>query len=407
MKARYVYTYMLCLVIANSRGWLEFFLNKKTAYFIQAMALTLAIIAIILNFRNCRNFVRVFSTIIATITGVASLSLLTTISFNDIAPLQTIVVFGVNCLNLTFLVAAIALAYELGANKPTNYKTIEKTFNAIAIFVILTGYLQMFGLIDLPGEAKFGAYKRLSGPHGSKQHYSIALSIFTYLSFSLARKLQTNFNWIIFSILCITLLISFTRIGYVIFFISCAVPAIIYGLTNTSTGSTKAIYSFLVLTLFALTLGLAFQEETSTFIERLSTFTISDNTKRIDSWEKGISAFENLRYHLVSDKLGSASQIPSALFNDRTPHYESAHLQYLVNFGIAFWLCVIALFLSWSIIQNSLWQLFFPIAILLSLTFYMSNEIVPCFIIFPLLSLINAIENPNRPTQNRSRVEQT
>lgn len=396
MRRGTIILYGLVILVCTSRGVFELLANKKLGYFAQFGALVL--IAIVLfnkhfNFRTRLNKISLPQLLFWNVLVLTVASLVLTMTFGSNSFEQAVVVWVPNILNIFFAAVAFQIAtekFEVDCDHRLD-RYFSRMIIGISIYVSFLSILQYLGLVDFPGDALFGESIRLSGPLGSKQHLSLVMSILSLILLSIIHRSSSVLAVSAFLVSMLVLVLCFTRIGYVIFFLSVA----IWASTNSgrlflSLGKRKGIIFVLsALALFAI-FGNLFYDELQTFIARLNTLESLDgsNVARIDSWRRGVDLFVDDTSLLISNCMGSASQIPKQILGIEASHYESGQIQYLINFGLLPSLLINGIFVGWFLktkrvgVTKAL-----PLVLMGALMIYMFNEIVPVFVLFPLVAI--------------------
>ncbi|WP_312168679.1 O-antigen ligase family protein [Stutzerimonas kunmingensis] len=261
-------------------------------------------------------------------------------------------------------------------------------------------------MIEFSGSYGFLENTRLSGAFGSMQHLSIVIAILSLITLSIFIKSKKLIDATVFILLMSVLVISYTRIGYLIFGLSLAFYLVKTSLTARHGALYKSVFPVvfgsLILTAIA---GLFFDDVAYSFLERVNgiSFKETSNKERMMHWEMGLAQFISGPI-LIGSQTGIASQIPKIIFGEPSFHYESGNLQYLVNFGVIFWLIILTIFLKWSILipkESPLKHL--PLVLTLALFIYMFNEIAPVYITFVLASIcIIAIYHDKQKPSNEN-----
>lgn len=377
------YAQLILLLCIFSRGVGELFFGKGIAYVGQAIALSFLFL-IFLPFLPWSSRFDAGLFFLIFVSGLVSFLITMFSDGYDLLP--SFVVLFVNLLNLYFVYVSICLCrcYKKVGCSSVDRDRFTSVLRIVAVWVFSSSLLAFLGVVEFPGDATYGDYLRLSGSFGSKQHFAIVVSLLAislYVCFSFSRN---SLDLLLSLLLIVVVLFSFTRIGYFFLGFFFFVYFLFASLKNT-TIRVHTFFYFLGGLIFVFWVGVEFNAQISVIFERISDFRISEgsNAVRIAAWGHGFDVFSSTPI-LFSDRLGFASQIPQNLFSIYSSHFESGHIQYLVNFGLIFWLLVIVLFcrLYWSI-PNGFQFKFVAILVFLGLMFYMFNEIVPVFAALP------------------------
>jgi O-antigen ligase len=374
--------YLVCIVTAESRGIGELLIGKTSSYIIQLAALLVALIVLWpYLFYWCRDHYVSMSILI--FTALAS------VFFSDMSLQAYGAVLAVNIINLLFLVIALGI---LSCKQPLRPNVdsflVIRIFYCVLAWVVFFGYLDFFDVVDFPGDSKYGNYSRAAGSLGSKQHLSLVLGLLVVMAMSIRASIFILFHRALLLASIILLAICFTRIGYFVVIMS-ILSFVVWRLKKART-----IKSVAIATVGSLILSVGFlvffPELFSVSIDRLFQIDPSEmsNMNRFYAWGLGWSYFTDGIIVLGSNS-GFGSQIPSILFNEYSLHFESGQLQYLVNYGLIFFFGICYYFyLFFRYLPLGSLIAFAPPALWLSLFIYMSNEIVPVFVLFPLLAFI-------------------
>jgi hypothetical protein len=316
-----------------------------------------------------------------------------------ISPLQGIVVNLVNILNFSFLILAFQMIYYVREPLPG----LNKVLFVLGGYVAATAYLQFFGFVEFAGTAEFGELIRVSGAPGSKQHLSLILSVFAvYFLHNLFLKMSiltlTMFVFVLFS-----LFITYTRVGYVFFFIVIFFWFVLQGYYGKFTISVRFIVAGLVLLgLLLIVMSYLMPDAFEAFISRISMLDMSEysNRLRFDAWIRGWEFYID-GCIVFSCDAGMASQIPGKLFSINVPHYENGHIQILINMGMVGWGLLMLLLLYPLYRVKRPREFSVMAATIICLFIYMFNEIVPVFVLISLV-LISAADVGNVRGENAS-----
>jgi hypothetical protein len=403
IKKSTIYLYGIVLLICFSRGVFELLASKLTGYVMQFGALCIMAVAlfnpVIRQLGNDRSFAGLSRTIFMVISGLLALSLGFTIIDGSNTPLQALIVLIPNFINLYFLLSAVCIATSRNELILTGEfdRAFTKIVVLISVYVSVLSILQYIGLIDFPGDAIFGELSRLSGPLGSKQHLSLVVSILSIVLLSIILRKPTIATLGAFFLSIFILVVCYTRIGYLVFFITSAIWVALYSKKFASNAfSLKGMSIITIILLAFIGVFFNFEKEIEGFILRLNTFDIEDgsNVARTMQWGEGLAFYVNDTIWLISNKMGSASQIPRQLLNLESSHYESGQIQYLVNFGLISLLLINSLFMIWFLkTKKSGINMGLPLAMMVALVIYMFNEIVPVFLMFPLIAIEQRLTN--------------
>lgn len=373
------------LFICSSRGLIEFAVSKPIAYTIQLASLAYFLILAIRTIKIPTVYANTYFALII----LALTSTLTTLFSPPVSILSMASVACVNFLNISFLFVACMLV-ERSNRTIINPNQVIIGTRILSLWIVSFSYFQYIGMIEFPGSYGFLENTRLSGAFGSMQHLSIVISILSLIALSFFIKSKKAIDAAIFILLISVLIISYTRIGYLIFGLSLAC----YLIKTSLTARRGALYKSVVPVVFGSVIliaiaGLFFDGIVSSFLERVNgiNFEEASNKERMIHWEMGLAQFISGPI-LIGSHTGIASQIPKIIFGEPSFHYESGNLQYLVNFGALFWLITLSIFLKWSTLipkESPLKHL--PVVLTLALFIYMFNEIAPVYITFVLASI--------------------
>ena len=378
-----------CLLLTTSRSVLELFLNKQIAYQIQVFAMFMLAYV---YFRVANIGARLIFAYLA-LFFLASISFINTLLDPVLSIYSIVVVFGVNFINLFYIIAAISI----NISRPrieVDVGLLSRINKILILNIFVFASLQYFGYLEFPGSYGFNDNLRLSGSFGSMQHLSIVIAILGLIQLYLVVHEKRIIDAIFFLMAFVVIVVAFTRIGYFIFFLTIVFALFNEFARNRFAIPLKYLTGFVVTFLTSVFVGFYFFPDIIfDFLMRVSSVGLDDysNAERFWHWSNGLSSFMSGSI-LISDITGFASQIPLILFGERSSHFESGHLQYLVNFGLLFWLIIILLFIAWlkSFNFSGLFS-WFPLVIFLALFIYMFNEVVPVFVLFPLISFFNKV----------------
>lgn len=394
--------YAVVLTIAFSRGIFQIFNAKIYGYILQLSALLLMVVLWACFFGRYFFNKRSPFVYFICLLFLSSLAAIFTL-FSGHNSIETIfTVFTVNMINLFFLVVTlVVLKYQdIPSVKSIKPKKVNQIILFLSMYVSILSIMQYLGFIDFPGYwfigqgDNSGEVVRLSGPVGSKQHLSLLMSLLSSLVITIYFNSRILIHGFIALLSIVTLVLTFTRIGYLVIAINLFLYALYYYKDISKLIKSKLIYvisisSFLFLIFFPRILfffALAF----SRLISITNTSEVA-NTHRIFAINRGLELFARTPI-FISDSLGSASQIPKQILNLSVFHYETAQIQYLINFGLIFTLFVGFIFLRWAFLAVSLYRnpkfcAFIPLGLYAATFAYMYNEIVPIFVLMPMVSI--------------------
>jgi O-Antigen ligase. len=397
MNVRLLLLYGLALLVFSSRGVFELVSTKLLGYSLQLFFLTAISVALFIKtkpktFLSSRSY-----SMGAIVLALMTLGLLCSIGAGEVTPSQAFLVFAVNALNLTFVIHALRICSLHDSVKVA--PGFEKCFHGIvvvsALYACTLTFAQFLGYVEFPGDASFQGASRLSGPYGSKQHLSLSLALHALLLLSIWLRSKGVIAFFALLVTLFLLLMSYTRIGYVVFLLPLAHYFIVEGrkaqrLTSLITDP-RAILFGLVLAVSATFVITRHSEGVELLIARFQTIDVGEesNSVRIAQWMAGVEFYaSHPSSFLISTMTGSASQIPRQLLGIDTPHYESGQIQYLINFGALAFLLINYMFLTWYVKSPRQSVLkFVPITAAAALFIYMFNEIVPVFVLFPIIAI--------------------
>jgi hypothetical protein len=382
--------YAIALIILTSRGLFEVYISKNAGYVTQVLTLSVLLTMFVYKIPKksmdlgCFALLSLFAAIGIALSIVNGLT-----SFRAALAVST-----VNLLNVAFLVIAIQV---LAVRKRLTFDADYLIFIHIVIvlWVVFWALMQYAGLMAFPGAFGFHDNVRLTGSLGSMQHLSIVLALLSLMSLHIVAVHRSMLDVLVLALCLFTLAVSYTRIGYLIFMLT----SIVYFLILFIRVDIRALLGWaiwgVVLGVGAFLVAVLFlSEPASYFMDRLMQIRVEEasNQDRIGHWWAGVDQFFN-GLLLVSNVTGMASQIPRTLFDEFSFHYESGHLQYLINFGILFWIIVVFMYFRWmALMPISTIIKPLPMAMLVALLVYMFNEVVPVYVFYPILSLLSLIE---------------
>jgi len=377
--------YFLALVVATARELLDLVAPSVFSYAAQFAALLCAAIALRGLFGALG---RVERMIFAVAVFAASVSAALTVALRNVPVIAVLAVSTVNVINVYFLALASHVHRSQDRLPGSVAVMVWKLARIISIWVATFALLQYFDVVQFAGSYRFAGRQRLTGALGSMQHLSIVLAILSVLFIARAEKTRRPIDIATCVLLMGTLLVSLTRIGYLIVGVTLA----IYLLRMVALVQLRRIIpvALIAAPIFAsVVVVVAYSGVLDDVLLRLAGMSLaeSSNQERIWHWSAGYRKFTD-GLLIVGSWTGFASQIPRIAFGMDSAHYESGQLQYLINFGVIFWLAIGLLFWRWykALPSSSLGRGLVP-ALWLALFIYMFNEIVPVFVLFPLVTL--------------------
>lgn len=393
LTAKVVFFYGIGVLLCSSRGVFELLASKTIGYALQLA--TLIFLALILYklffFRKLAiksPAISLFWCIVATL----MLSLGVTILDGENSAAQAIVVMGPNLLNIFFLAAAFCIATDM--KSPEYSASTVRMFTwvivSVSLYVSILSILQYAGVLEFPGDIEIGGGLRLSGPLGSKQHLSLVVAVLGLILLSIVSRSPSFLNITAFLINLFVLLFCFTRIGYFVFFAAVLIWACMNGkrllFALLSRKGAAALISGIVVLVIASSY---FDKEIETFADRADV-DVGDrsNTDRLGAWRLGLDFYSNETTLIISNRMGSASQIPAQILNIPVYNVESGQIQYLINFGLLPFILINLTFAGWFFLSPRAGVAKgIPVAMSAALFIYMFNEIVPVFVLFPLVAM--------------------
>jgi len=387
--------YAFVCFVSQSRGVFELSIGKIGGYAFQLLSLLVVALAFFSKFalQKPKHIAFIYYYILVIL---FLFTIITTLFLGQNSLEQAVSVGFVNILNIFFLSTAY---YIYSCRRDITVSSIiknESVINtlilALSMYVSALSLFQFFGFIEFPGSWFIGEVVRLSGPVGSKQHLSILMGVLSLLSLSLYTRHQSKANLFVVVTNCLVLILAFTRIGYFLFG-STLLAYFIRNLQSFRKLFFNKTFIFIgLMAAFYLIFFSGFGDKFSLFLSRI--FAIGDleegaNLNRFESWSRGLELYLESPI-LISNMLGSASQIPKQVLDLQVSHFESGQVQYLINFGLIFTVIVNLVFVRWGCLSLMSRPVSIvsplPITLALSLFIYMFNEIVPIFILLPLVA---------------------
>ncbi|WP_353661244.1 hypothetical protein [Hydrogenimonas sp. SS33] len=371
------------LFIIVSRGLFELIINKKIAFLVQVLAIILFLLFMYINkkIKVHKFYFYINSFYLSLFIIIMLLSAFYTYTFNIRgAPFfyTMIVLF----LLITYLLIS-ALCFK-------NFNNIN--LDNIVIFLILilicvAIYEQYYGF-HMPGAANYFPWVRPASLTGSKQHYSIILSILTLIIFQYWIILKKSKYLLISIIGSLGVIFSLTRSGAFIIMLTIGIYILLKMLYDGINP-----YKTLLVILFIFIISYIFYayKDDIIFIERiLSSFNTNSpgNSDRVKSWLLAITIIGNSNL-LIGEWTGIVTNATRTITGEYSFVVESGPLQMILNFGfIGFILFYIILFTSYVRIKF----LFFKsilIACLLSTAVYQSIETIPFMVLIAMLPIFS------------------
>lgn len=407
------------VLVCSSRGVFELLVSKVVGYASQlGVLILLALIFFKIYFFRARINRSLPIFLFWCITTLLAFSLGLTILDGSNSPLQAIVVLGPNLLNIFFAAAAFHIATDRGLPEysSSTVKRFTSVVVGVSLYVSTLSILQYAGVLDFPGDVTIGEALRLSGPLGSKQHLSLVVAIFGLILLSIVSRSPSPLTITAFLINLFVLFFCFTRIGYFVFFSTLLIWGCLNGKRIIAALMSRKGAAALVFGVIILAVANSyFRKEVEAFANRADV-DVADrsNTVRMDAWRQGLDFYSNETTLIVSNRVGSASQIPAQILNLPVYYYESGQIQYLINFGLLPFILINMIFVGWFFMSPKLGVAKgAPLALSAALFIYMFNEIVPVFVLFPLIAMEQRIfvsatrTEALRPTTNGMNVSRS
>lgn len=379
--------FLLTLLVVSSRSLLELMLPRQVAYTIQFVFL----VVFALYFTRILYIRKIYYILFYTAFLLIICSLLYTTVYSSISFKSSFSVVVVNLLNIYYLTLALIFLENIDRFKIDLNKSVN-ILRFLSLSIIITSIMQVYGLIDFTGSFAFQDNKRLTGAFGSMQHYSIFLSVISFLVLAVLYKRFSFLDLIIFIFLLYFLAISLTRIGYIIFIVSLLGYFILTFLSEDYNKIAKFIPYLIFFAFGMLLFYYIYPDFFESFLGRILSINLEDysNQLRVQHWISGFNFYFEGPI-LIGVNTGFASQIPSLIFSENSFHFESAVIQYLINFGFIFFVLFLFIFYKWfSILKYGCFTKGLPLGMFVALFIYMYNEVAPIFILFLLISLISS-----------------
>ncbi len=258
-----------------------------------------------------------------------------------------------------------------------------------AIVVLVSGLLEIFGIVQFPGSWEYGGFTRIAGSLGSKQHYSFASAALSVLLFWFYMVTGKKIILLLSLMLGVMTFVSFSRNGIPIIIGTYA----IYYMSNIGRLFKHLWKQFVIVMAVAVLMSFYVPERLDVAIERtLSILSFEDqaNSIRLDQWLRGIEVTMN-GFLLFGTEVGLYSQAGSRLGLMDTKHFESALVQQFANYGLigGFAFLFFFVFFIYSMRDRFLRAL----AAMVGLTFvyYPGSESLPFIGVWLLIALSDAV----------------
>jgi hypothetical protein len=381
--------FFLFLFTVVSRGFFELYFDKKIAFLIQVLGI-LTFIVISLLFFKVKLELKYFSLQLRLFTVFfisALLSIIITISLNNGG--APFFYSGV----MFFLAVSLIFISSFNFNK-FRILNIGKMILLLILILFSVGLYEQLTDTLMPGAWWYENKVRPASLTGSKQHYSIILSILTLFIFQYWLILKDKKYLFGFIIGVAGVLLSLSRSGAMILVLA-FFPFIfykIYFIYLIKVSLKWLVFSIFFLIIIIISSLLFF--DLGFFLERtLSSLDTKSagNGQRIEAWIKGLNMISSSNI-LFGEYTGVVTNSTRTITKTDSFVVESGTLQMIINFGIIGFLAFYSiLFILYSRInKNTYFLLLTLFSCLISTIVYQSIETIP-FII--LLSLIPSISN--------------
>lgn len=376
------------LFIIVGRGFFELFFEKKTAFLIQVFAI-LTFIFFGLSFYKLRvnlKYLYLQVLIFLTFTFISIVSIMLTIYFdNGGAPIFYTLI-------MLFLLACYILisSFNVKFNKELN---IGNMLLILILLLVSTALYEQLTNFLMPGAWWYHGKVRPSSLTGSKQHYSIILSILTLYIFQYWVSLKRKKYLLGFFVGILGVVLSLTRSGAMILVLA-LFPYFIYNsfYTRTIKINRRVLITVLLLLLFFSVFAI-FYFDINFFLERIISSistTSPGNDERIVAWLLGIKMLFNTNL-LFGEYTGLVTNAVRTVTSADSFVVESGVLQMILNYGFlgffAFYLSLGILYVRIGKDHKTLLFSFF--ACLISTTVYQSIETIPFIVLLSLIPLIS------------------
>lgn len=379
------YLYFMILLITVGRGGLELIFAKKIAFVIQASSIVFLLGAMFsmsklkLSVRNLQ---------------ILSIPLLLFIISVFISGIFTVLRHGPGAIlfysTVMIYLSGIFFAFNVIQLNLKNINLGNIIAVLIFILVVIASFEQYYK-IPMPGAANYNGLIRPSSITGSKQHYSIILSLLSLFALQYFVNSRKKL-FLITSLIGISgVILSLTRSGVMILVLALCFyifKKYVFGSTKFKAKSLEALlFIFSLLIIFLL----IFHNEIP-YIERIfSSVDVNSagNSERVASWIKGIKLIRDSNI-LFGEYNGIVTNATRTMTSNFSFVVESGVLQLILNFGVigmlAYYFIIssglLIIFKKHLILQSTI------VAAILSTFVYQSIEVIP-FIV--LLSIVPSI----------------
>jgi len=385
----YRFLFFVFLFVIVSRGFFELFLEKKTAFLIQ-VAVILVFLGLNLSFfrikLKSKYLLIQFVFFIIFVFAAFFSSMITRYLENGGAPFFY---SGIMC----FLAFIAIMLSSLNLNKFMQLD-IGKSISFLILILFGVAIYEQFTKTLMPGAWYYNGTVRPASLTGSKQHYSIILSILSLFVFQYWLSLKKRVYLIAFIIGVIGVFLSLTRSGAMILVLA-FIPFIFYKFCVKYQINIKVkVLIYLVFCLCVFVIFIVLFLDIEFFFERiLSSIDTKSagNGERMRAWIKGLDLIFNNNNLFLGQYTGVITNATRTVTNTKSFVVESGTLQLILNFGLLGFLSFYLILFSFvlRIRKNHVFLFAVLFSCLCSTIVYQSIETIPFIVLLSLLPLIS------------------
>jgi hypothetical protein len=385
----YKIVFFFFLFAIVSRGFFELFLEKKTAFLVQVIAISFFITVSLLFFKVklSAKYLSIQSLIFIVFVFSAIFSSIITVYLkNGGAPFFY---SGIMC----FLAFVSIFISSFNINKAWKIDIGKMIVVLVLLLFGVAIYEQVTNTL-MPGAWWHGTTVRPASLTGSKQHYAIVLAIITLYLFQYWLILRKKIYLIGFFLGVIGVFLSLTRSGAMILVLA-FFPYICYKfyIKHLIKIKTRVLLYLAVSLFFGLVFILIYFDVQFFFDRMLSAIDTKSagNGERVKAWLRGIDMMLTSNNILLGQYTGVVTNATRTVTNTKSFVVESGTLQMLLNFGvIGFLSFYFILFNIYSRIKKNHIFLFFVLfSFLCSTIVYQSIETIPFIVLISLIPLVS------------------
>jgi len=391
LKLRTIYKifFFLFLFTVVSRGFYELFLEKKTAFLVQVIVILLFIIFSMIVFKiklEAKYFTPQMVLFLIFSFAVLFSIIITQYLENGGAP---VFYSAIMC----FLIFSFVFISSFNINR-FGAVNIGNMIIILIIILFVTSLYEQITETPLPGASWHGGTVRPASLTGSKQHYSIILSILTLFIYQYWLSLKKAKYLFGFLIGVIGVLLSLTRSGSMILVLA-FFPYICYKLYSNHLVkiNPKLLLFIFIVSIFTVIFSILYFDIGFFFDRMISSIDAKSpgNDGRIKAWLLGLDLIFSSNM-IFGEYTGVVTNATRTITNTKSFVVESGTLQMILNFGlIGFMSFYLILFNIYSRIKREhTFLLFVLFSCLISTIVYQSIETIPFVILLALIPLISS-----------------